>query len=102
MKNLLFASLLCCAGCTTFLRYDYEAALRNLPQNTRVIDITNDYIWYETYTTNTPKGTIVIVEGKRYDTTNNVTFTPYQDVTINRYKAKYGADGKILKTTKIQ
>jgi hypothetical protein len=55
MKNLLFASLLGLTGCSTFLRYNYEAALRNIPQNTRVIDITNDYIWYETYTTNDPK-----------------------------------------------
>jgi hypothetical protein len=102
MKNLLFASLLGLTGCSTFLRYNYEAALRNIPQNTRVIDITNDYIWYETYTTNTPKGTIVVVDGKRYDTTNNVIFKPYETVTISRYKAKYSANGNILSTVKLQ
>lgn len=102
MKNLLLVSLLYCTGCTTLLRYNYEAALRNIPQNTRVVDVTNDHIYYETYTTNRPKGIIVMVDGKRYDTTNNVAFTPYQDITVNLYKAKYNCDGKIVTTTKIK
>lgn len=102
MKNLLFVSLLGLVGCSTCLRYEYDAALRNLPHNTRVVDISNDYIWYETYTTNVPKGSIVIVDGKKYDTTNNVTFTPYKDITVNRYKARYGAGGRIVNTIKLQ
>ena len=102
MKNLLFVSLFAITGCSTFLRYEYDAALRNLPHNTRVVNISNDYIWYETYTTNTPKGTIVIVDGKKYNTTNNVDFTPYQNVTVNIYKAQYGSGGRIVKTIKLQ
>jgi len=101
MKKLIIIALLF-TGCSTFLRYNYQKALRNLPHNTRVIDITNDYIFYESYTTNTPVGTIVIVDGKMYDTTNNVTFKPYTYVTVNRYKSRYNADGKIVSTVEIR
>jgi len=37
MKNLLFVSLFAITGCSTFLRYEYDVALRNLPHNTRVL-----------------------------------------------------------------
>ncbi len=101
MKKLIIIALLC-TGCSTFLRYHYEAALRNIPQNTRVVDITNDYIVYETYTTNQLVGNLVIVSGKPYTTTNGVTFTPDETVTVAVYKAKYGAEGNILSTIRIK
>ncbi len=101
MKNLIIIVLLC-TGCSTFLRYHYQTALRNIPQNTRVIDVTNDYIVYETYTTNQLVGNLVTVSGKQYTTTNGVTFTPYETVTVAVYKAKYGAEGNILSTIRIK
>jgi hypothetical protein len=84
------------------LRYHYQTALRNIPQNTRVIDVTNDYIVYESYTTNKIVGKLVTINDKQYTTTNGVTFTPYEIVTVAVYKAKYGADGNILSTVKIK
>ncbi len=101
MKKLIIIALLC-TGCSTFLRYHYKTALRNIPQNTRVIDVTNDYIVYESYTTNKIVGKLVTVNDKQYTTTNGVTFIPYEIVTVAVYKAKYGADGNILSTVKIK
>ena len=101
MKKLIIIALLC-TGCSTFLRYHYKTALRNIPQNTRVVDITNDYIVYESYVTNKIIGNIVIVNGKQYTTTNNVTFVPYETITTSVYKARYSADGNILGTVKIK
>jgi hypothetical protein len=102
MKKLIIIITLLCIGCSTFLRYNYEQALRNIPQNTRVVDITNDHIVYETYTTNKIVGNLITVNGKQYATTNGVTFTPYDVVTVNVYKVKYSADGNILNTVKIK
>ncbi len=101
MKKLIIIALLC-TSCSTFLRYHYQTALRNIPQNTRVIDVTNDYIVYETYTTNKIVGKLVTVSGKQYTTTNGITFTPYETVSVAVYKAKYGAEGNILSTVKIK
>jgi hypothetical protein len=101
MKNLIIIALLC-TGCSTFLRYHYKTALRNIPQNTRVIDVTNDYIVYESYITNKIVGKLVTVSGKQYTTTNGVTLTPYESVTVAVYKAKYGAEGNIISTVKIK
>jgi hypothetical protein len=101
MKKLIVIALLC-TGCSTFLRYSYTTALGNIPHNTRVIDITNDYIVYEIYTTNKIVGKLVTVDGKQYTTTNGDIFTPYKDITVNVYKANYGMDGNILSTVKIK
>ena len=102
MKYTIIICTLLCTGCSMFLRYHYQTALRNIPQNTRVVDINNDYITYETYTTNQIVGQLVMVGGKRYTTTNGTTFTPYEDVTVNVYKARYGAEGDIMKTIKVK
>jgi hypothetical protein len=45
---------------------------------------------------------LITVNGKQYATTNGVTFTPYDVVTVNVYKVKYSADGNILNTVKIK
>jgi hypothetical protein len=101
MKRFIIIALLC-AGCSTFLRYSYENALKNIPHNTRVVDITNDYIVYEIYTTNKTVGKLVTVNGKQYTTTNGDVFIPYEMITINVYKAKYDSNGDILSTVKIK
>ena len=102
MKRLIIIIALLCSGCSMFLRYQYQVALRNLPPNTRVVDIDNAYITYETYTTNHLDGKLVTVGGKQYTTTNGTHFTPYEVVTVNVYKAQYAADGVIIKTTKLK
>lgn len=101
MKNLLIIALLC-TGCSTFLRYDYQAALRNLPQNTRVVDVRNDYIKYETYTTNKLEGSVINVNGKIYTSKNNVDYIQYHPVTVRVYKARYGDAGKIIETIEVK
>ena len=101
MKNLLIITLLC-TGCSTFLRYEYQAALRNLPHNSRVVDVRNDYIIYEKYTTNKLEGSIINVDGKVYTSQNSTNYTPYYPITVHVYKARYGNGGRIIETIQLK
>lgn len=44
MKYILL--LLLITGCSTWLRYDWESAVNNLPPNSKVIKVNNDFITY--------------------------------------------------------
>lgn len=101
MKKLLITALLC-TGCSTFLRYEYQAALRNLPHNSRVVDVRNDYIKYEMYTTNKMEGSVINVDGKIYTSKNHTNYTPYHPITVHVYKARYGDAGRIIETVEIK
>jgi len=77
MKKYL-TLLLLFTGCTSgmYLRYNYNKALQNLPQCSKIHAINNDYIAFS------------MVE----QSTN--------EVYTNYYKAYYSMDGKITKITK--
>lgn len=66
-------------GCTV-LRYKFENALNQIPKDSKVTKITNTYIEYNKYITNTTQIVIVIE---------------------NKYRAYYSIDGQIIKTQKI-
>jgi hypothetical protein len=66
MKYLYITSLLfCLTGCSTWLRYNYESALTELPKDAKVIKITNDYIEYNV--TNSVYKAYYDVNGKIYE-----------------------------------
>ena len=48
IKYLAFVFLL--TGCGNWLRYRYDVALKNLPENSKVIDVNNNYITYISHT----------------------------------------------------
>lgn len=50
MKYFGIVLCLLLAGCSTWLRYDYESALTNIPKDATVVKITNDYIEYSIVT----------------------------------------------------
>ena len=69
MKNTLLLLLLCSTGCSTWLRYDYERALKNLPVDKQVVNINNDYIEYST--TNGVYKAYYTTDGTIYQTITN-------------------------------
>jgi hypothetical protein len=82
MKKLMFfgAIILLNTGCK-MLRYNYEPALNEIQKTGNVVVITNDYIEYEHYVTNTLSINYIVT---------------------NIYRAHYTTSGKIFKTTQIK
>jgi hypothetical protein len=82
MKKLLLLTLLIVIQCgCSILRYNFELALNQIPKTAIVTKITNDYIEYNEYITNTA----------------NVNF-----LKTNIYRAYYYVDGKIYETKQIK
>ena len=90
--SLIVLSLLC-GGCV-FLRYNYQAALSNIPPNARVLRVNNSYIEYRLIET-------VECDHLQYIYPIPQTFTNYT-IQTNIYKAYYVSDtGKIYTTRKV-
>ena len=85
MKNLLLIGVFCIltatqTGCVC-LRYTYEPAVNTAAKQGTIKRITNDYVEYQTYSTN--------------DVTTKV-------VKTTTYRAYYATDGSIYKTTEVK
>ena len=94
MKTLSLIILpLLCSGCL-FFRYNYKAALNNVPQCAKILDINNDYIEYSI---------VEVVECEHIQFIYPIpqTFTN-SIVHTNIYKAYYVSDtGKFYKLRKV-
>ena len=79
-KLLILLTLIAQTGCVC-LRYTYEPAVNKVAKEGTIKKITNDYIEYETHSTN--------------DVTTKV-------IKTTTYRAYYATDGSIYKTTQIK
>ena len=84
MKKLLLVTIftlgLLTSGCS-ILRYSFEPALNQVPKDATIIRVTNDYIEYVKYSTNTSQVTVV---------------------ATHVYRAHYASDGAVFKTEQIK
>ena len=80
-KKLLLASILLLQTGCTILRYTYEPAMNQVAKKGTITRITNDYIEYDQYSTNSVQTTIVLT---------------------NTFRSYYTSDGKIFKTKQIK
>jgi len=77
---VLFAALLLQSGCSSLLRYKFEEALNQIPNDVKIRTVTNWYIEYYRVKT------------------NNIAITTIQ---TNTYRAYYSADGNIYETKQV-
>jgi hypothetical protein len=68
-KIIIYILIVCCTGCSTWLRYNYEEAIANLPSGSTVISITNEYVQF--FNTNGVYKAYYTTGGKIYEIKKN-------------------------------